>query len=234
MATRGLAAADGVLVPGGGALSGVTAAVINASRTRCGPIRDGGDARRTVCPDCTSIDVLPHSNRDPQHLLSGYNNTSDPAVARAINRLMEAYLSLFTVSFLAATLLPAYSEVVFAGLLAAGYDPWTLWAWATAGNTLGAAVNWLLGRFLLHYQDRSWFPFHQSRLGRAQDWFQRYGVWSLLLAWAPVAGDALTFIAGFMKVHFAAFLVLTGIGKGVRYAILLGLVTLVGGTPVSS
>lgn len=139
---------------------------------------------------------------------------------------MEAYLGLFAAAFLAATLLPAYSELVFAGLLAAGHDPWALWAWATAGNTLGAALNWVLGRYLLHFQDRKWFPFRADSLGRAQGWFQRYGVWSLLMAWAPVGGDALTFIAGMMRVKFWQFLLLTGAGKGARYAILLGLLEL--------
>jgi membrane protein YqaA with SNARE-associated domain len=138
--------------------------------------------------------------------------------------MLEGYLGLFLVAFLAATLLPAYSEVLFVGLLAAGYDPWALWAWATAGNTLGAAVNWLLGRYLLHYQDRSWFPFKPDTLGLAQGWFQRYGVWSLLLSWAPIVGDSLTFIAGLMGVRFSLFLLLTALGKGARYAMMLGLV----------
>ena len=137
--------------------------------------------------------------------------------------MLEGYLGLFVVAFLAATLLPAYSEVLFVGLLAAGYDPLALWAWATAGNTLGAVVNWLLGRYLLHYQDRSWFPFKPDTLGLAQRWFQRYGIWSLLLSWAPIVGDTLTFIAGLMGVRFTLFLLLTALGKGTRYAIMLGL-----------
>ena len=138
--------------------------------------------------------------------------------------MLEGYLGLFLVAFLAATLLPAYSEVLFAGLLAAGYDPFALWAWATAGNTLGSAVNWVLGRYLLQFRDRRWFPFNAGALGPAQRWFQRYGVWSLLLAWAPVGGDALTFIAGLMRVRFDLFFLLTAIGKGTRYAIVIGLV----------
>jgi membrane protein YqaA with SNARE-associated domain len=140
----------------------------------------------------------------------------------------ESYLGLFAVAFLAATILPAYSEVLFAGMLTAGYDPFALWAWATAGNTLGAAVNWVMGRYLLHFQDRRWFPFKPGTLGPAQRWFQRYGVWSLLLAWAPIGGDALTFIAGLMRVRFDLFLLLTAIGKGTRYAIVLALVEGVG------
>ncbi|MFU8817361.1 MAG: YqaA family protein, partial [Pseudomonadales bacterium] len=128
------------------------------------------------------------------------------------------------------TLLPAASEVVFAGLLTSGYDPLALWLWATAGNTLGSVINWVMGRYLLHFQDRRWFPFAVDTLGRAQRWFQRYGVWSLLLAWAPIFGDPLTFVAGVMRVRFGVFLVLTAIGKGSRYAILLGLVGWIGTT----
>jgi len=134
------------------------------------------------------------------------------------------YLGLFVTAFLAATLLPAYSEVLFAGLLIKGYDPLALWAWASAGNTLGAAVNWALARYFLHFRDRRWFPFGAASLARAQRWFQRYGSWSLLMAWAPVGGDALTFVAGLMRVRFLTFLVLVALGKAARYALLLWLV----------
>ena len=138
---------------------------------------------------------------------------------------MDAYISLFFISFVAASLLPAYSEVMLAGLLVAGYDPLALWCWATAGNTLGACLNWLLGRFLLRYQQHRYFPFKSDSLAGAQKWFQKYGVWSLLMAWAPIGGDALTFIAGVMRVRFPVFFILTAIGKGARYAILLGLIS---------
>jgi membrane protein YqaA with SNARE-associated domain len=141
---------------------------------------------------------------------------------------MEVYFGLFAVAFLAATILPAYSEVMFAGLLAAGHDPLALWAWATTGNTLGAVVNWAVGRYLLHFQDRRWFPFRANNLHRAQLWFQRWGIWSLLFAWMPVFGDALTFIAGIMRVKFGIFVVLISIGKGARYAILLGILSATG------
>jgi membrane protein YqaA with SNARE-associated domain len=140
---------------------------------------------------------------------------------------VDAYLGLFFSAFLAATLVPAYSEIMFAGLVAAGYDPLTLWAWASTGNTLGSAVNWALGRYLLHFQDRRWFPFKRENLEMSQRWFRKFGVWSLLLAWMPVGGDALTFVAGIMRIHFGLFLLLTFIGKATRYAILLGLLEVI-------
>jgi len=134
---------------------------------------------------------------------------------------MDAYTGLFLSAFLAATLVPAYSEILFAGLVAAGYDPLALWLWASAGNTLGSAVNWGLGRYLLHFQDRRWFPFKEKNLETTQRWFQKFGVWSLLMAWMPIGGDALTFVAGIMRVRFGVFIVLTGMGKATRYGILL-------------
>jgi membrane protein YqaA with SNARE-associated domain len=88
---------------------------------------------------------------------------------------------------------------------------------ATLGNTLGAVVNWLLGRYLLHFQNRRWFYFSRAQIDKAQRWFQRYGYWSLLLAWAPIGGDALTLIAGIMKVRLGLFLLLVGSGKALRY-----------------
>lgn len=137
---------------------------------------------------------------------------------------MEIYLGLFLAAFLSATLLPGTSEVLLISLLTEDYDPFILWYWATMGNTLGSVVNWGLGRYLLHYQHKRWFPFKAETIKKSQHWFQRYGMWSLLLAWAPVIGDGITFIAGIMRARFIYFLVLVAIGKGVRYAILLGLV----------
>lgn len=131
--------------------------------------------------------------------------------------MMIDYLLLFGSAFLAATILPFYSEVVLFALLRAGADPTLLVLIATLGNTLGAVVNWLLGRYLLHFQERRWFYFSRVQIERAQRWFQRYGYWSLLMAWAPVGGDALTLIAGIMKVRLWLFVLLVGSGKALRY-----------------
>jgi membrane protein YqaA with SNARE-associated domain len=131
--------------------------------------------------------------------------------------MITAYLLLFGSAFLAATILPFYSEVILFALLREGGDPTLLVLVATLGNTLGAVVNWVLGRYLLHFQGRRWFYFSRPQMDKAQRWFQRYGFWSLLLAWAPVGGDALTLIAGIMKVRLWVFLLLVGSGKALRY-----------------
>jgi len=127
--------------------------------------------------------------------------------------------AIFTSALLAATILPLSSEVLLVGALANdSVNHWTLWATATAGNTVGAVINWGLGRFGTRYQDRKWFPASQQQIEEARKKFHRYGLWSLLLAWLPVAGEAITILAGLLRVRIFVFVVLVAIGKGARYA----------------
>ena len=54
---------------------------------------------------------------------------------------------LFVSAFAASTILPMSSEVVLGALAVAGAtDVWLLLAVATAGNTIGAVINWGIGR----------------------------------------------------------------------------------------
>ena len=132
------------------------------------------------------------------------------------------FAGLFSSAFLAATLLPGSSEVLLAGLIVAGEtSPWLLLAVATTGNVLGSLVNWLCGRFLAKFRDRRWFPVSVRRYDQAAAWYERYGYWSLLFAWAPIIGDPLTVIAGALRVQLLPFLVLVTIGKLARYSFIL-------------
>jgi membrane protein YqaA with SNARE-associated domain len=128
---------------------------------------------------------------------------------------------LFLTAFAAATILPLQSEALLTALIVQGkHDVVTLVIVAGIGNTLGAAVNWWLGRRIEKFRDRSWFPASASQLDRAQGWYQRWGKYSLLLAWMPIGGDALTVIAGVLREPLPVFLLLVGIGKFARYIVL--------------
>jgi membrane protein YqaA with SNARE-associated domain len=68
---------------------------------------------------------------------------------------LAAYGGLFAAALVAATILPAQSELVLAGLLAAGeQSPVLLVTFASVGNVLGSIINWGLGRFLIHLRHR--------------------------------------------------------------------------------
>ena len=134
---------------------------------------------------------------------------------------LAAYGSLFLASLLAATLIPAQSESVLAGLILAGGQPVAvLVAVASLGHILGSVLNWLIGRGVEKFRDRRWFPASQKQLDRAQQQYQRFGYWSLLLAWVPVIGDPLTLVAGIMREPLWRFLLLVSIGKTGRYIVL--------------
>ncbi|QKV18470.1 YqaA family protein [Oricola thermophila] len=135
------------------------------------------------------------------------------------------HAGLFALAFLAGSVLPAQSELGLAALLAAGdHAAWTLLATASLGNTLGAVVNWVLGRGIDRLHDRKWFPASEAQLERAARWYSRWGRWSLLLSWMPVGGDALTVVAGVLREPLPSFLALVAIAKTARYLVVAAFV----------
>ena len=135
------------------------------------------------------------------------------------------YLSLFFISFLAATVLPFSSELTLAGLIStSNYDNLLLLVVASFGNVLGSVFNWSLGFYSRNLTTKKWFPFKETQIERSSKWFSKFGKWSLLFAWVPIVGDPLTFVAGLLRVRFLDFIILVAIGKVSRYLIVFYLI----------
>jgi len=131
---------------------------------------------------------------------------------------LAEYAGLFAAALASATVFPFQSEVVlFSMLMAEHYKWWLLVLVASAGNTLGSVINWLVGRFIAQLEDRRWFPIRRDRIARAERWYHAYGRWSLLLSWVPVIGDPLTIIAGILREPLPVFIVLVALAKTARY-----------------
>ncbi len=119
--------------------------------------------------------------------------------------------SLFVSSFLAATLLPGGSELVFGALLLTEtVGVGRAVAVATLGNSLGGLSTYLLGRLVPERKTDS----------RTIGWLRRWGPAALLLSWLPVFGDALCLAAGWLRVHFLSAVLFITVGKGLRYWVL--------------
>lgn len=135
---------------------------------------------------------------------------------------LQGPIGLFFSALISSTLLPGGSEVLLAWLVAdAQYPLWLLWGSATAGNVLGSLLTWGMGywiacRYPLKTLDK---PQHQ----RARRWLERYGPLGLLLAWLPIIGDPLCLLAGWLRVGFIASVLMITLGKGLRYAVVIGL-----------
>lgn len=128
--------------------------------------------------------------------------------------------TVFVVSFISATLVPLGSEPVVFGLVK--LNPAMFWPAvlvATAGNTLGGALDWFIGYEAHVVVDKYQHSTHHSR---AIDWLEKLGPKACLLAWLPVVGDPLCAVAGWLKFPFWPCLAYMAIGKFLRYFLMTG------------
>jgi membrane protein YqaA with SNARE-associated domain len=131
------------------------------------------------------------------------------------------YISIFFLSFLAATIIPFSSEVGLLSYMAVGkFNNELLLIFASLGNILGSCVNYILGLYIIKFKTKSWFPFKDNQILKATKWFNRFGVYSLFFAFLPIVGDPLTLIAGMFRVSFIKFIILVSFGKILRYLLI--------------
>ena len=128
-----------------------------------------------------------------------------------------AYLTIFAMAFLAATLIPFSSDAVFMGMLAMGYHPWLMLLAASAGNTLGGYTSFWLG----HLGKWEWLEkYAKVKREKVEKWsnqVDRYGTWLALVTWFPFIGDVIAVALGFFRLSFWKIAILMAIGKTLRY-----------------
>lgn len=123
--------------------------------------------------------------------------------------------TVFVISFVSATLLPLGSEPALFALVK--LNPSLFWPAilvATAGNTLGGALDWWLGYGAHRVVDRYG---HSPSHVRALAWLEKLGPRACLLAWLPVVGDPLCAVAGWLRLPFWPCLGYMLVGKLLRY-----------------
>ena len=132
--------------------------------------------------------------------------------------MLESLWTLFISALVSSTLLPGGVEALLAYQVSQqpqGATPLILVA--TLGNTLGSYITFVMGSLIaqvypLKVLDK---PNHL----RAKRWLTSRGPWVLLLAWLPIIGDPLCFLAGWLRLNlihsFAAIL----IGKFLRFVL---------------
>jgi membrane protein YqaA with SNARE-associated domain len=126
--------------------------------------------------------------------------------------------TVFIVALISATLLPLGSEPVVFGLVKLNPEMfWPAVLVATAGNTLGGAIDWWMGYGAHRAVDK---VRHSSTHVRALDWLERLGPKACLLAWLPIIGDPLCAVAGWLKLPFWPCLFYMAIGKFMRYLVM--------------
>jgi membrane protein DedA with SNARE-associated domain len=97
------------------------------------------------------------------------------------------------IAFVSATLLPMGSEPAVFGYAKLNPDQfWLVVAVATAGNTLGGAVDYWMGR-------GASAAVASGRNHRFLGWFERLGPKALLVSFLPAIGDPKSVVAGWQR-----------------------------------
>lgn len=133
---------------------------------------------------------------------------------------------LFVWAFLAGSVVPIPSEVAMVALLVGGVEPVPTVAVAAAGNFLGAATLFWLGRRIVQGgggKVDGWMGrivrADPERLRRSVDSVRKWGGPALLLSWLPIVGDVLVIAAGMIGLRVLPFVVFTGVGKTIRFTV---------------
>lgn len=127
---------------------------------------------------------------------------------------------LFSISFLAATLIPMGSEWLLVALVHQSDTPLFLVGVASCGNVLGALTTYVIGRYGGDHVSEKILGIKETQRLKAFSYYKKYGAWSLLFSFLPVIGDPLCLIGGIFRVPMALFLPLVFIGKSLRYLFL--------------
>tara|TARA_B100000575_G_C22753874_1_gene449458 strand:- start:106 stop:435 length:330 start_codon:yes stop_codon:yes gene_type:complete len=91
---------------------------------------------------------------------------------------------------------------------------------ASLGNTIGAIINWFLGRGVARSVVRLEKIHASTPYSTVIKYYKKYGQWTLLFSWAPFIGNPITIIAGIFKVPLKTFLLIVAIAKTSGYVII--------------
>lgn len=129
------------------------------------------------------------------------------------------YLGLFIAAFLAATVVPFSSEVVFTALVYNGLDRWMAVFVATVGNWLGGLTCYYLGRLGKIEWIEKYLKIKKEKMDKFLTKFHKYGDWFAFFSFLPGVGDAIAVASGFFRCRVWIVALSMLLGKFVRYIV---------------
>ncbi len=129
------------------------------------------------------------------------------------------YFGLFLAAFLAATVLPFSSEVVFSALVIAGMDMWWCVIWATLGNWLGGLSCYYLGYLGKIEWIEKYLKIKKAKIDKLQLWLQGKGGFMAFFVFLPGIGDVIAVALGFLRANVVIVAISMFLGKFIRYIV---------------
>ena len=134
------------------------------------------------------------------------------------------YFGLFLASFLAATILPCSSEVVFSAVVLAGLDLWTCTIVATLGNFLGGMTCYWMGKLGKIEWIEKYLKVPKDKIDKVHKFLDGKGAWLAFFVFLPGVGDIIAIAMGYMRANVWIVAISMFLGKLIRYIVWMELV----------
>jgi len=129
------------------------------------------------------------------------------------------YLGLFLASFLAATVVPFSSEIIFSAMVFGGLDPWTCVWVATLGNWIGGMTSYYVGLLGKIEWIEKYLGVKKEKMESYTERIQKYGDWFAFFSFVPFIGDVIAVATGFFRCNWWKVAISMLIGKFARYIV---------------
>ena len=135
---------------------------------------------------------------------------------------------LAILTFAESVFFPIPPDVLLAPMvLAKPKNAWKLAGLTTIASVIGGVVGYSLGYLMFE----PWIqPIivefgYQARFDKIMLWFSEWGVWVVFLAgFSPIPYKLFTVSAGFLQMAFLPFLLVSAVGRGMRFFLVAGLI----------
>ncbi|MCO4799363.1 MAG: DedA family protein [Colwelliaceae bacterium] len=135
---------------------------------------------------------------------------------------------LAVLTFAESVFFPIPPDVLLAPMVLA--KPHKAWSYATL-TTISSVIGGIAGYALGYYMFEPWIqPLitewgKQETFDQAVTWFNEWGVWVVFIAgFSPIPYKVFTVSAGFLQMAFLPFLIVSAIGRGMRFFLVAGVI----------
>ncbi len=144
----------------------------------------------------------------------------------------HATWGLAGLSFAESSFFPIPPDVMLAPMaLAQRHRAWWFAFITTIASVLGGILGYAIGMFSFEMIE-GWLQGHPRYWDGylvAQQWFDKWGVWAVLLAgFSPIPYKVFTISAGVISMSFLPFVIASLVGRGARFFLVAGLIVLGG------
>ncbi|MEX0975475.1 MAG: YqaA family protein [Woeseia sp.] len=141
------------------------------------------------------------------------------------HRHAERYLG--ALSFAESSFFPIPPDVMLAPMcLADRARAWRFATITTVTSLAGGVAGYVIGVFLFELIE-PWLQtsHYWSAYLQARDWFDRWGIWAVLVAgFSPIPYKIFTIAAGATMLNFPGFVIASLVGRGARFYLVAGLI----------